>query len=59
MKKTTKSAESGFPGEVPMSFIGAYFAKRTQFYSFFAQKREFGKKTNPKRTQTKPNLGNL
>ncbi len=32
-----------------------FYAKRTQTSSFSAQKRSFHQKTNPKRTQTKPN----
>ena len=36
--------------------IHLFYAKQSQFYSFFAQKRRFQEKTNPIQTQFKPNL---
>ena len=37
-------------------YIGANYAKQTQFYAFFAPNRRFHEKTNPIQTQFKANL---
>ena len=36
--------------------ITPFYAKQTQFYTFFAPKRRFHEKTNPIQSQFKPNL---
>jgi hypothetical protein len=36
--------------------ITPFYAKQSQFYAFFAQKRRFHEKTNPIQTQFKANL---
>jgi len=36
--------------------IDPFYAKQTQFFAFFAQKRRFHEKTNPIQTQYKANL---
>ena len=48
INKSVKSAKSA-------SKINAFYAKQTQTSSYLAQKPQFHQKTNPKRTQTKPN----
>ena len=37
-------------------YIGANYAKQSQFYAFFVQIHRFHEKTNPIQSQFKPNL---